>query len=281
MKLRYTAAWVGCTAAAMLAVSACGGERVTDTAKKAADAVDQTDTIMAALARATDRTEQVGSAEVRMSTDLGTGTPIAMNGTYSWGDGLAYDVQMDTEASQMQTLQDDPTLRALFVDGAYYYDVDPQPSGPLAGKEWMRIDGSAVFGEAGSKALSNSNSSPSASMKALKYAHDVENLGTETVNGKRTTHYRAVLDQADLGAYEDALGAGNLMGSVTGGVDEIAMDVWVGDRDLPVRLVQEMGAMKVTIDFEKFGGTTEVKAPPAAQTGDLTEAVKEQAGATR
>ncbi|CAM5429094.1 hypothetical protein [Streptomyces aurantiogriseus] len=283
MKLKYTAAWVGVTAAAMFAVSACGAESVkSESVKQTADAVDKTDTVMAALARATDRTEQVGSAEVKMITDMGTGTPITMDGTYSWGDGPAYDVQMDTKASQMQTLQDDPTLRALFVDGAYYYDIDPQPSGPLAGKEWMKIDGSAVFGEAGAEAFNNSNSSPSASMKALKYANDVENLGTETVNGKRATHYRAVIDQAHMGRYKDALGEdAGVLGSVTGGVDEIAMDVWVGDRDLPVRLVQEMGAMKVTVDFEKFGDTTEVKAPPAAQTGDLTEAIKEQAGAAQ
>lgn len=31
----------------------------------------------------------------------------------------------------MQELTASPTIRTLFVDGAYSYDVDPQPSGPL------------------------------------------------------------------------------------------------------------------------------------------------------
>ncbi|MET8075673.1 hypothetical protein [Streptomyces sp. NPDC005303] len=271
MKLNHTAAWVGFTAAAMVAVTACGSEGV----KQAADVVDKSDAIMAALARATDRTEQLGSAEVRMTTDVGNGTPIAMDGTYSWGDGYAYDIEMDTKAAQMQTLTADPSIRVLFVDGAYYYDVDPQPAGPLKGKEWMKIDGSAVFGESGAKALSGNNGSPSASMKGLKYADDVENLGKETVDGKSTTHYRAEIDQKKLGRLKEAYGdQDGLLGKATGGLTSMTMEVWVGAGDLPVRLKQRMGTMTVTMDFEKFGRTAVVKAPPATETGDLTEVLK-------
>ncbi|MBD0418030.1 hypothetical protein AB0L35_00220 [Streptomyces sp. NPDC052309] len=274
MKLRYTAAWVGFTAAAMAVTSACGSEG----ARTAAEAVDKADTIMAALARATDRTEEVGSAEVRTMTDLGTGEPIAMDGTYSWGDGYALDVEMDTKAAQLQELTDSPTVRTLFVDGAYYYDIDPQPSGPLAGKEWMKIDGSAVFGESGAAAFSGGGgASPADSLKGLKYASDVEDLGKETVNGKPATHYRAVLDEKDMGRFKDALdSADSMLGSA--GADSVTMDIWVGPKDLPVRLKQEFGAMTVTMDFDRFGATKEIVAPPAAQTGDLTEEVKAVGG---
>src|SRR5690349_11404381 len=147
MKLKYGAAWAGVTAAVLVTTAGCG----TEAAKGAAKAVDPSAAIRAALARATDRTDQLGSAEVRMSTDVGTGTPVAMNGTYSWGDGVAMDIQMDTKGANMQQLQDSATIRMLFVDGAYYYDVDPQPSGPLKGKEWMRIDASVLFGDKGAQ----------------------------------------------------------------------------------------------------------------------------------
>ncbi|MFE7647538.1 hypothetical protein [Streptomyces phaeoluteigriseus] len=273
MKVKYTAAWVGLTAAALAAATGCSSDPVRDTAQKAAEVADPSEKIRAALTRATDRTEQLGSAEVRMTTDVGTGTPVAMDGTYSWGDGYAFDVRMDTAAAQMQQLQDAPTMRVLFVDGAYYYDVDPQATGPLAGKEWMKVDSSAVFGEQGSQALSGSNGSPSASMKGLKYAKDVENLGSETVNGKTATHYRAVVDQERMGSLEDAFG-----GLTDSGATSITMDVWVDAEDLPVRMVQEFGTMKVSMDFAEFGRTVVVKAPPAARTGDLTEAL-EEAGA--
>ncbi|MEV0171957.1 hypothetical protein AB0I00_12680 [Streptomyces sp. NPDC050803] len=274
MRLKHTAAWVGLTAAALVATTACGADSVKD----AADAVDQTDAIMAALSRATDRTEELGSAEVQMTTDLGTGTPIAMDGTYSWGDGMAYDVQMDTKAAQMQTLQDDETIRMLLVDGAYYYNIDPQTSGPLQGKDWMKVEASAILGS-GSEALAQSSGDPTASLKGLKYASNVEDLGTETVNGQSATHYRAEIDSEDMGQFGDTLSNGDsLFGSAAGGVDSVTMDIWVNDKDLPVRLKQVMGTMKVTMDFEKFGATAEVEAPPAANTADVTEEIKDAAG---
>ncbi|MFF0199359.1 hypothetical protein [Streptomyces sp. NPDC005017] len=272
MKLRHTAAWAGVTAVALVTTSACGA----GTARQAADAVGDADVIMAALARATDRTEELGSAQIDLTADMGTGTPVSMDGTYSWGDGYAFDVEMDTAAVQMQTLQDAPTTRMLFVDGVYYYDVDPQPSGPLAGKEWMSIDASAIFGEKGADALSGSagTGSPAASMRSLKYAKNVSDLGEETVNGKPTTHYRAELGKEELGRLADVYsGEENPFNSATGAVTTVVLDIWVGGDDLPVRLKQDMGSADVTMDFKKFGATATVTPPPAAQTGDLTEQV--------
>ncbi|MGW3649052.1 hypothetical protein [Streptomyces sp. NPDC000878] len=271
MKLRHTAAWVGFTAAALVAASGCGAETV----KHAAEAVDDTGAIMAALARATDRTEELGSAEVSVTTDLGNG-PIAMEGTYSWGDGFAYDLEMDTRAAQMQDVQDDPTIHALFVGGDYYYDVDPQPSGPFKGKEWMKVDGSVVFGEQGAQAVTASGGgSPTAFMRSLKYAKDVEDLGVQTLNGQRTTHYRAVIDQSRMGGLKEVYGKeGTLFDSATGGGTSIDMDVWVGAKDLPVRIKQKIGTMTVTMDFRKFGATAKVTPPPTAQTADVSELLK-------
>ncbi|MFF6780038.1 hypothetical protein [Streptomyces sp. NPDC012510] len=275
MKLRQTAARVGVTAAALVATTACGAETV----RRAAETVDKSDAIMAALARATDRTEKLGSAEVEVTADTGDG-PVTMEGTYSWGDGYAYDVEMDAGAAGMQDLTDDPTIHALFVDGAYYYDVDPLTSGPYKGKEWLKVDGSVVFGEKGSRAFSGgSGASPAASMRSLKYAKGFEDLGRESVDGRTATHYRAQLGKEQLGRFQDAYsGEGTVVDSVTGGVDKVTMDVWVGADDLPVRLRQKMGAMTVTMDFEKFGATTEVKAPPAGEIADVTEALRENLG---
>ncbi|MGV9451287.1 hypothetical protein [Streptomyces sp. NPDC003635] len=280
MKLRHSTAWVGLTAA-LVAVTGCGSEAAKETTDKAAEAITSTDKIMAALSRATDRTEELGSAEVKMSTDLGTGTPIAMDGTYSWGDGMAYDIHMDTKAAQMESLQDDPTIHCLLVDGVYYYDVDAQASGPIAGKEWIKVDSSAVFGDSGSQAYKGGGDAgnPTASLKSLKYASDVENLGTETVNGQRATHYRAVLDEGDMGQFQEAYsGEDSMMGSLTGGATTMEMDIWVNDKDLPVRLKQDMGTLSVSMDFAKFGATKDIDAPPAAQTADLTEMIQEQNG---
>lgn len=278
MKLRYTAAWVGFTATALIAASACG----TESAKTAAKAVNGADMIMAALAQATDRADHFGSAEVTMSTDLGTGTgPVTMDGTYSWGDGSAFDVDMDAKAARMQSLTSSPKIRMLFVDGAYYYHVGSQPSGPLKGKDWMKIDASAVFGEKGKQALNgisgNSGNSPVAAMKALKYASAVDDLGKQTVDGQSARHYHAVVKAGQMGKLKDLYGdQSNPFGRMIGANGSLTMDVWVNDKDLPVRLKEKFGSASVTMDFRKFGQTKPVKAPPAARTGDLTELVKKQ-----
>ncbi|QJS11865.1 hypothetical protein HKX69_22190 [Streptomyces argyrophyllae] len=271
MRKRHTAAWVAFTAAALVAASGCG----TESARTAVKAVDKADQAMAALTRATDRTERLGSAEVRMTTDTGTSGPIAMKGTYSWGGGYAFDVEMDTKAANMQAMNHSPTTHVLFVDGVYYYDVDRFPSGPYEGKDWIRIDGSVLFGKKGAQALSGDNGSPSASMKGLKYAKDVQNLGTQTVNGKRTTHYRGVIDSAHMGKLKDVYGEGSPMSKMTG-TTSIPMDVWVGPDDLPVRLREKIGAMTISMDFDKFGRTATVKAPPAGRVADLTDVIEKQ-----
>ncbi|MFF2380922.1 hypothetical protein [Streptomyces sp. NPDC058108] len=276
--MRYTrgAVWAGVAAVALAGTAGCGAQTT-----RAGEAVGRAGAIMAALGRATDRTDSLGSAEVRMSTEVKGAAPIAMEGTYSWGDGYAYDVEMDTKAAKMETLTRSPTIRTLLVDGAYYYDTDPQPSGPLKGKEWMKVDASAVFGDKGAQALTGTSNagSPAATMRGLRYASDVRDLGRQTVDGKSATHYRAVIDKNHLGRAKEALASGDdtLFGSVTGGADSITMDVWVGAGDLPVRLKEVIGTMTVTMDFEKFGATADVKAPPAAQTGDVTELMKKAA----
>ncbi|MFG3511665.1 hypothetical protein [Streptomyces bobili] len=276
MKVKYTAAWVGLTAAALVAATGCSSDPVRDTAQKAADVADSSEKVMAALTRATDRTEQLGSAEVKMTTTIGTGTPVAMDGTYSWGDGAAMDVEMDTAAAQLSGLQDDPTTRVKMVDGAYYYGIDPQANGPLEGKHWMRIDVAAVAGEAGADNIAD-NADPTSGLRYIGTSSDVRDLGEETVLGKKTTHYRgsvgaeAIKDSkfsaAEKKAALDALNAG-------GG--KLTYDIWVDGKDLPVRMKQAGGGMTVTIEFRKFGTTEPITAPPAADTGDLSEAVTEQ-----
>ncbi|MFI7007026.1 hypothetical protein [Streptomyces sp. NPDC050145] len=280
MKHIRSVAWAGIAVAALATTTACSAE----TAKKTADAVGNADTIMAALTRASDRTKDLGSAEIESTTDLGTGAgPVSMDGTYSWGDGAAYDVMMDTKAAQMQSVQDDPTLRAKMVDGAYFYNVDPQPSGPLAGKHWMRVDVSAVLGESGA-AAADKNADPTAGLRYIGLSKSVKDLGEETIRGKKATHYRGSITPESVNKSGSGLSQTDkdgLMGSFTGDVDKVTYDIWVDGDDLPVRMNQSMGRVSISMDFVKFGSTKPVTAPPVSDTADLTEQVKQQgAGGT-
>ncbi|MFF7216331.1 hypothetical protein ACFZAU_38340 [Streptomyces sp. NPDC008238] len=265
-RMRLAAA-VGVAAFALTATAGCGAAH--DTAK----AVGKADTIAEILARVTDRTEKIGAAQVTFVTDPGQGSPITMTGTYSWGKGLAYDVMMDTKAAQMQALQDAPKLRALLVDGAYYYNVDAQPAGPLKGKHWMRIDVSALLGEKGAAAVEK-NGDPTAGLRYIGMSKNAKDLGEEPVRGIKAHHYRVTINQDDLGTGMSAEDKKNLLDSMVGSNGGIDMDVWVDGKGLPVRFVQVMGTVKVTADFLKFGHAKTVTAPPVSDTADLSEQMK-------
>ncbi|MGW7367306.1 hypothetical protein ACWGI8_28755 [Streptomyces sp. NPDC054841] len=264
-----TAVTLGAATVALTATAGCGTQTAGETAKDAAKVVSQADTIAAALARVTDRTEKIGSADVIFNTTMpGLAQPVTMTGTYTWGKGVAYDVTMDTAAVQMQAVQDDPKVRTMMVDGAYYYNVDPQPSGPLQGKHWMRVDVAAVLGEEGAASVEDQGD-PTAGLRYIGFSKNTESLGEETIRGKETKHYRATINNKDMPA--------NLE-SMTGPADSITVEIWVDDKDLPVRLVQEMGNMKVTADFLKFGSAKAVTAPPASDTANLSDEFKKNQG---
>ncbi|MGW7265100.1 hypothetical protein [Streptomyces sp. NPDC054842] len=270
MKHLKTAAWAGVTVVALAATTACSGEA----AKKTADVVSHADTIMAALTRASEKASGLGSAEVESTTTIsaGSGKPVSMNGTYSWGDGAALDVEMDTANAQMQSLQDDPTLTMKMVDGAYYYEIDPQPSGPLKGKHWMRIDVSAVVGDSTADAISE-NADPTAGLRYISASKNVKDLGEETVRGKKATHYRGTVGEEQINASK--LSAKEKRAAIKSlGSGKMVLDIWVDRNDLPVRTEQHGGGMDVTMDYLKFGATKPITAPPASDTGDLTEQVE-------
>ncbi|GGP78443.1 hypothetical protein [Streptomyces melanogenes] len=279
MNKRYAA--VGTTAALVLAgLTGCTTQQAKDTAKSVADTAGKTNSaMMAALARTSEKTERAKSATIT-ATVSGTGQPkpVTMTGTYTWGAREAFDTRMDTASAGIADLNSQPTTRMLFVDGAYFYQIDPQSSGPLKGKHWMKVEASAVFGKKGAAEMSRTDGDPTAGLKFLKNARDADDLGTETVRGKSAHHYVLHVGRDQWGAAGDALTGrdkDSRMGEYTGDVKEITLGIWVDPRtDLPVRMEETIGAARISVDFRSFGGAQTISAPPAADTADVTDEVK-------
>ncbi|MFE4637845.1 hypothetical protein ACFRJ1_31365 [Streptomyces sp. NPDC056773] len=255
-----TAGLSGCTAGASV------GEKAADSAE----------TLVAKLTKASDEASKAGSAEVEMSVTMpGTGgKPVQVNGTYSWGNGLAMEAEMPAADLEMQDLVADGTVTYRLVRGAYYYGIDPAPSGPFAGKTWLKIEASAVLGEQGAAAMSAGNNDPTIGLKSLKWAGNVTEVGREDVNGKSSVHYRATVPAEKLGDAKAMFGTAD-----GGGATELVSDVWVDDKGMPSRLNQVFGNVTVHIDFLSFGVAKDIAVPPAADTADITEAVREGGGA--
>ncbi|MGW7456925.1 hypothetical protein [Streptomyces sp. NPDC054797] len=269
--MKKNKAVTGVAAALVIAVGSVGCSATT-VAEKAGDSAQ---TLVQALSRASDEASKAGSAEINMvvTSSETAGKPVQMKGVYTWGDGVAMETEMPAKDLQMEDLVADGTITMRMVQGAYYYGVDPSPDGPFKGKSWLKLDVSAVLGEQGAAGMKGANSDPTAGLKTLKYAKGVSKVGTESVNGKTTTHYRATVPGDKLG---DAAAMYDKLGS-TGG--EVVTDVWVDDKGMPARMNQTFGTTSMNLDFLSFGSAKAISAPPAGDTADITELYKSgQAG---
>ncbi len=252
-------------------VVAAGLSGCTADASVGKQAVDSAEPLVATLTKASDDASKAGSAKVEMSVTMpGTGgKPVQVNGTYSWGDGLAMEAEMPAEALQLEDHVSDGTVTYRLVQGAYYYGIDPAPSGPFAGKTWLKVEASAVLGEQGAAGMNAGNNDPTAALKSLKWAKNVTKIGREDVNGRSSVHYRAIIPVDKLGDTKALLSA------VGGGrATELVSDIWVDDKGMPSRLNQTFGDSDVRMDFLSFGVAKDIVAPSAADTADVTEAIK-------
>ncbi|MGA9596333.1 MAG: hypothetical protein WBV06_09260 [Acidimicrobiia bacterium] len=106
---------------------------------------------------------------------------------------------------------------------------------------------------------------------------NVEDLGTETVRGVNTTHYRAVVDVAGMMDAADAQVQTDLnsFGTLP---DTMPVEFWLGDDNVMHKMVMQFdgsgdssngfGSMTMTWEMYDFGADINIEAPPADQVTD-------------
>ncbi len=112
----------------------------------------------------------------------------------------------------------------------------------------------------------------------------VEVIGTETINGVKTTHYRAVFDTEALlaTATPEERAEFEAMGPIP--ADFMPMDVWISDDGLVIRFVMEIDGtglattpeesferMVMQYDLFDLGGEVVIEPPPADQVTDIED----------
>jgi hypothetical protein len=174
------------------------------------------------------------------------------------------------------------------VDGVAYVHL---PVGLPSGKEWVSVD-TTQLGDVGSSGGSSAlgiggGASPTKILAYLeKVSNGVEKVGTETVRGVETTHYRANVDLTKAVDKEGVPRAlHDAMDEIADAVGTIPVDVFIdGDgllrREqlamdfasfLPGGSRRSSGAtdgaptITMTLDLYDFGTPVDVEAPPADQ----------------
>jgi hypothetical protein len=160
------------------------------------------------------------------------------------------------------------TPMTIVQDGTTMYMTAPVFSGQLPdGKSWMKLDMGEVLDE--ELLEQQSSTDPRAMLKQLAAEGAVTPVGTERIQGAKTTRYTVALPSA----LEQGPGTSN-------------SDVWVDKRGYVRRVTMSMpfGAfagsgtqMAMTMDFFDYGAEPDIVPPPDDQTFDATEMLSEGA----
>ena len=146
-------------------------------------------------------------------------------------------------------------------------------------KSWIKVDLEKAANTLGVKLPQfqlGGNPSPTDALAQLRGSKDAKKLGTETIDGVNTTHYRVTID------VDKALARATpqqrkalkqlIQAAKRNGVDVAPTyaDVWIGDDGLVRRFSEKLGSVgTIAMTFSDYGEPVQIEAPPANETLDL------------
>lgn len=286
-------------AAALTSVAACGGSddggKTKDTSGSGAGSVAKANPI-AALIAVQKKTGSAHSAKVEGTTSLGTAMSMKQSGVMDWSDGITGTMQITYTggdmADSMKQLGSNGTMEARYFKDGYAADMGDAMAQQTGGKRWISYsyDDLAQIGGASGAALKDQmqNTTPDQGVKSLLASGDVKKVGQEDVRGVATTHYSGTVDVAGLTAKNSNLDADELAALkkqlADAGISTETVDIWVDGDDLLVKKTErgqmKTGELNSTVFYSDYGTKVSVERPPADQTVEFTELMKEQQGAS-
>jgi hypothetical protein len=157
------------------------------------------------------------------------------------------------------------------VSGPSVYEREtagPDTGDVAPGKKWVMVDFAKKKGGIVDPAMELARS-PMEALQQLEAAGTATEVGTDTIDGVATTHYRISLDLSKLPSRANSA---YLIRPKYG-----AINVWIGSADGYVYrdtvAVTDRGGSGSTltssVNFSKFGEAVHVNAPPASETLDI------------
>jgi hypothetical protein len=275
-------ATVGGLAALLLAGGAVGCQKSDDAEKSPAM------TPAAAVAKAAKNSEDITSLHYRMTGKVPGEGQVSGDAAMSMKP-LAMSMKMTAQDSETKG-----PVEIRLVDNAMYIGGNADMAKEMDGKSWIKFDMSALGGgkelNADQLGAGQAEKNPASESTFLTGSKNVKKVGTETVDGVKTTHYQGTVTLSDLKA---SLKDGNktvrkqrqksIEGYEKMGIDSMTMDMWVdGDdhtKQFRMRSDADKGPLDMKITFLDINEPVKVTAPPAKETADLAEMMKDAQGA--
>lgn len=254
------------TLALALALAGCGGG-----GSGGGKAVSG-DVIVAAAAKSS----RAGSVEADFKIG-GAGVNGSGSGVFNTGASRSGQLSMKVQVSGREV-----TLDSV-ISGNVLYMRSPVFSqlGLPANKEWVKVDLGQLAKARGIdlSSLANTSPTPTSVLAYLQGSSRVVNLGSESIQGVKTTHYKVTVDLERAAAKSTGSTQQSLRRVIeTSGVKKLPVDVWIDESGYvrKVRYSQASAsgkAVKVTMELHDFGKPVQVKPPPADSVIDLQKAL--------
>ncbi|WP_372408381.1 hypothetical protein [Streptomyces luteireticuli] len=254
-----------------------------------------------ALQAAYKKTSGVKSAKVHMTVSAtgakaADGSEMVMDGVMGWNPA-AMDMTMSGASSAMPGAgAAGGKTRMLMLDGVVYTQMPAEsmkdaPEG-LRGKKWMKLDfkdaPNATLQQQLTSKMDSANQDPAKQMAALTDSPNLKRVGSENVNGVQAQHYKGTLTLDEMlkgnesAKVMDAKEREKFLETAKqAGIKGYDTEFWVNGDDLPVKMIIGMdtaqGKVKITTDYTDYGTKVDVKAPPAGETADFGQMMKDLA----
>ncbi|KOG55383.1 hypothetical protein [Streptomyces varsoviensis] len=248
-----------------------------------------------AITAAYKKTSAAKSAKVVMTlatpAAMDGGGTTKMSGVMGW-DPMAMDMVVSTDKKSGVAGQPDKS-RVIWLGDVMYIDMGASAK-ELNGKKWAKLDLMAAAKGAGdaqvmkqmTASMEDMNQDPAQQLALLLNAPKIQHLGPGEVDGAPAEHYKGLLPVEDALKARKSLSAftpeqrEKLLANVKKtGIKGYDFDVWVNRDDYPVkmdvRIDSSEGAMNITAKYSDYGTKAAVQAPPADETVDLMNMLKD------
>ncbi|KOG14534.1 MULTISPECIES: hypothetical protein [Streptomyces] len=244
-----------------------------------------------------EKTSAAKSAKVKMTMTLeGVGAEsgtMEMTGVQGWAPA-AMDITVKGSMLSAGGPDAPEQMRMIMLDQVMYMDMGAEQAAEMDGKRWMKLDMKAAGDASGDAAvqkqitggLDNMNQDPAQQLALLLDSPDLKHIGAEKINGMETEHYKGTL------TFEQMLKANEsskllskeehdkLVATMKkAGLKGYDTELWVTADGYPARMDVDMtmaqGTVNMRADYSDYGTKAAVEAPPAKDTVDLFEMMKD------
>ncbi len=186
----------------------------------------------------------------------------------------SYRVEM-TSSGTVSGTEVDTTMEMVYTD-------DPEPTVQMTeqstdtttlmrGSEMLVDTGSGwTRSEMSESPMQQGNADPKAQVDQLLASEDVEETGSEDVNGSETTVYEGSYPVSDALEQIEDEEAKDMAQSVydEAGISEIPFTAWIDGDGMPARVQTTMDQLEQTMDFVEFGQDVTIEWPSEDEISD-------------